>query len=245
MIIPFCLVVGMFSACGGTETKTDGSVSDSSVFRIALLPVSECRPFLYADSCGWLDSLDIGVEFITYGSAMDADTALMNGTVQMGIVDEVKYDFMVSHCDSDTLYKVVEAPMNLSLVTTKSARIKNIKSLKEKIIAVTRNSALDYMADRIAEKANLTELEINRPQINDIRMRSQMLMQAQYDGAILPEPWATECVDSGAVRVISSKEVGKLHFCVVVRDTVMKVHKETVMKIKDIFMKAEKSCQHP
>ena len=234
-IIPFCLLMTMFVGCGGTETQTDESIPDSSAFRIALLPVSECKPFLYADSCGLFDSLGVSIEFITYYSAMDADTALMNGSVQMSVVDEVKYRFLNSQCDSDSLRIITGGSMSLSLITSKSARIKEVKSLKEKIIAVTRNSVLDSLTSHIAGLAFLSPLEINRPQINDIRLRKEMLMQAQYDGAILPEPWATECVDSGAVRVAKSDEILPLRFYVVVCDSVYKARKTEIDKIAEAF----------
>ncbi len=240
LIIPFCLLMAMFIGCNGTETQTDESQADSSAFRIALLPVSECKPFLYADSCGLFDSLGVNIEFITYNSAMDADTAFMNGWVQMSVVDEAKFRFLSSRCDSDHLHKICEGPMSLSLITAKTARIRNIRSLKEKIIAVTRNSALDSLADAIANSANLSPLEINRPQINDIRLRKEMLMQAQYDGAILPEPWATECVDSGAVRVSVSDKILPMKFYVVVRDSVFKNCKKEIEKISEAFDIASK-----
>lgn len=241
MIIPFCLIAGMFLACGGTEKQTadepqvvDSTGSpliNSSAFRIAILPITECKPFLYADSCGLFDSLGVNVELITYLSAMDADTALINKRVHMSVADEMKFYFLKSQYPTDSIQTLLDIPLKLSLITSKSARIRNTKSLKEKIIAVTRNSALDYFTDRIADEALLAPLEINRPQINDIRLRKEMLMQAQYDGAILPEPWATECVDSGAVRVTTTEKTHKVRLHVLVCDSVQKAEKENIDKV--------------
>ena len=97
--------------------------------------------------------------------------------------------------------------LTLSLITAKSARIKNIKSLKDKIIAVTRNSAVDATADLIMKKAQMPAEALNRPQINDVKLRAEMLNLGQYDGAILPEPYATVCVDSGGNRVFTNKRL--------------------------------------
>ncbi len=97
--------------------------------------------------------------------------------------------------------------LTLSLITAKSARIKNIKSLKDKIIAVTRNSAVDATADLIMKKAQMPAEALNRPQINDVKLRAEMLNLGQYDGAILPEPYATTCVDSGGNRVFTNKRL--------------------------------------
>ena len=48
---------------------------------------------------------------------------------------------------------------------------------------------------------------LNRPQINDVKLRAEMLNLGQYDGAILPEPYATICVDSGGNRVFTNKRL--------------------------------------
>ena len=106
----------------------------------------------------------------------------------------------------DSIIVLHNGTLTLSLMTTKSSRIKNIKSLKDKNIAVTRNSAVDYIADKIMTKAQLPQEAMNRPQINDLKLRKQMLILGQYDGAIMPEPYATECEDSGANRVFTATE---------------------------------------
>lgn len=135
----------------------------------------------------------------------------------------------------DSIIVLHNSTLTLSLITTKSSRIKNIKSLKDKIIAVTRNSAVDYTADKIMTKAQMPLEALNRPQINDLKLRKQMLMLGQYDGAILPEPYATECVDSGANRVFTTTE--PLLRVITTKNAQKKFGKEMEMIVKILEMR--------
>ena len=138
----------------------------------------------------------------------------------------------------DSIIVLHNSTLTLSLITTKSSRIKNIKSLKDKIIAVTRNSAVDYTADKIMTKAQMPLEALNRPQINDLKLRKQMLMLGQYDGAILPEPYATECVDSGANRVFTTTE--PLLRVITTKNAQKKFGKEMEMIVKIFEMRDER-----
>ena len=229
------MIVCIMLACNGNDTQTDESDYDSSAFHIAILPVEECHAFMYADSCGLYDSLGVRVKLHLYESEMDADTAFTKGWSQMEIVDSVRMAFLLSECDSDSIISVLDDKMVLSLVMSRKARVRNINSLSEKIVALTRNSSLDDFADKITEKAHLRHDELNRPQINNIRMRAGMLIQGQYDGAILPEPWATMCVDSGANRVTTTDLICPQMFHAIVNDSINKVRKDDITKIVQAY----------
>ena len=240
----FSLILTIVVGCQENSTKTGESDYDSSAFHIALLPVEECQPFLLAEQYGLYDSLGINVQIHEYNAAMDADTALMNGFVSMEVSDSVKMDILQTQCDStDSIVCVMKDHLALSLIMSNKARVKNIKNVKEKIVAMTRNSSLDYFANKITEEAGLKHEELNRPQINNIRLRTQMLLQDQYDGAILPEPWATQCVDSGATRVTTSDKIQPLQFFLIVKSSVNKKHKSDIGKIKEAYQLAKKRAE--
>lgn len=217
----------------GNNTK-DEHESDSTAIRLAVLPTADCLPFYYAESQGLFDSLGIDIELITFDAAMDADTAFANGDVD-GIVSDV-----VKAClwkqTNDSLFIAMNGDLNLSLVTAKNARIKQLSSMKEKIIAFTRHSVLDYMADRIMESQGFVSTDLNKPQINKISLRALMVDQNQYDGAILPEPFASETVARGAKRLISNKELNLYGLMAVVfNDSVAKIRKEELSKIATVY----------
>lgn len=208
------VVLCMLQACKydsfNSKNSDKQNGKDTDTVHIAILPVNESEPLRYAQQNGIFDSLGISVSLDTFMAAMDADTAFINGKAQFIITDSIKAKYLTSLClslgDSDSVYSIITDTLELSLMTANTARIRNLKSLKEKIIAVTRNSAIDYSADKILQSAQLKKEELNRPQINNIELRAQMLNLSQYDGAILPEPFATQCEEMGAYRLHTIKE---------------------------------------
>ncbi len=197
----------MTSSCQyGSSTNKDDKDSDSLVVHIAVLPTKECEPFNIALQNGLFDSLEVEVKLDTFASAMDADTAFVKGKVHLLVSDSIKSEYLKTQVKDDTIRNIITDTLRLYLMTAKTSRIKSIQNLKDRVVAVTRNSAIDYFADQTMDKAKIGRDHLNRPQINDIALRAKMLKLNQYDGAMLPEPYASQCEEQGARRIISSKE---------------------------------------
>ncbi len=238
----YTVVLYMLCSCQyGSFTNNKQNDSDSLAIHIAILPTNECEPFRMAMGQGLFDSLGVEVCLDTFMSAMDADTAFMNGSVHMLVTDSVKTSFLQAQLNGDSLISVVSDSLTLSVMTTKSSRIKSISNLKERIIAVARNSAVDHYADKIMDQAKINREFLNRPQINNIALRAKMLNLNQYDGAILPEPFATECEKKGANRIATSTMA---EMRVIVKKTTYKKYNEEINKIIIAYTQAHGKQQH-
>ena len=229
------MVVGLLGACGETvETVAD---EDSTALRLGVLPTVDCLPFYYADAVGLFDSLGVNLKLVTFDAAMDADTAFRNGDIDGIVTDLVKATLWEK--EGDSLQVVMGGELRLWLVTAQNARLLKAESLKEKIIGITRHSALDFYADKVLESVKLQSLDLNKPQINNIRLRTLMVDQNQYDGAILPEPFASEAVARGARRLTSTENLGVAPLlCVVFGDSVGKARQQEVGMIGTVYDKA-------
>ena len=226
IILPF-IVAGLFS-CNNNDNKTAADY-DSTALHLALVPTMDNLPLYYAQETGIFDSLGLNIELLTYSSAMDCDTAFTNGETDGVVSDIVKANIWRSNGDSVKV--VMGTDLNLFLMSTHSSRIKSVNNIKEKIMAITRNSALDYMADKVMEHIKLPLLQLNKPQINDIALRCKMTDQNQYDGAFLPEPYAMEAENNGAHRLISSSElIGNLS-AVIFHDSIVSKRNDDIRKL--------------
>lgn len=226
------LAMGLCGAC--SQTDKVAHEDDSTALKLGVLPTVDCLPFYYADSLGLFDSIGVNVRLITFDAAMDADTAFMKGHID-GIVSD-----LVKECiwngQGDSVLMVMGGELRLWLVTAQNARLLKVESLKEKIIGITRHSALDFFTDKVLEAAGLQTIDLNKPQINNIRLRTVMVNQNQYDGAILPEPYASETTARGAKRLKSTDELGVAEMmCVLFNDSVGQARKEEVMKIREAY----------
>lgn len=227
--------LGMLGACNKTESTESGE--DSTALKLAVMPTMDCLPFYYADSLGMFDSLGVNIKLITFDAAMDADTAFRNGAVDGIVSDLVKACIWKGNGDSITV--VMGCDMNMWLVTAQNARLLKAESLKDKIIGISRHSAEDFFADKILESVKLQSIDLNKPQINKLTLRTLMVDQNQYDGALLPEPFASEAVARGAKRLTSTKDLRLPTLATVLfADSVLKARKSEIELIAEVYNKA-------
>ncbi len=220
---------------GKKEEVVIAEKPDSTALKIAVLPVIECLPLYVADLCGIADSTGLNLQVIPYEASMDVDTSFINHTVDGAVGDMVKLTKWKSQSDSITA--IISGKLDLSLVTSRHSRISNVKGLKEKIVGITRESIIDFYADKLVASSSMDTIELNKPQINNIFVRSRMVEQNQYDGAILPEPYASICVSHGGKRVSNIKELNDIdnRFVLVFHDSVLIARKKDIDKLKQSY----------
>ena len=179
---------------------------DSTALQVAVLPTLSCLPVHYALRMGMFRQAGISVRLWRYQAQMDVDTSLVQGHVQIAISDP----FHAIRLPSDSLFIAPLMAMKepLSLMALKGRRVKRIQQMKEKTVAVNRLSSSDYWCQRMTEDAKLDLSTIFRPQVNDLYLRTDMLLNGFLDAVILPEPYATWAALEGHKRISVSKEEG-------------------------------------
>ena len=232
------VAVGLCDSCNQTNEMVEDV--DSTAMKLGVLPTMESLPFYYADSIGLFDSLGVDVKLVTFNAAMDADTAFVNGDIDGIVTDLVKA--CIWQGQGDTAMVAMVGELKMWLITSPKARLLKAESIKEKIIGITRHSSVDYFADKILESVKLQSIELNEPQINNIRLRGTMVDQDQYDGAILPEPYASEAVARGAKRLTGTADLNVSNLmCVLFNDSVNQARTEEIQKIRRVYDMAVKA----
>ncbi len=183
----------MLASCTKREAMLSNEASnhtDSLKFCIAVIPVMDCLPFYYAQHKGMLDTLGFDVRLLSYPSMMDADTALLHGRAQMAYTAMPRLRWMEQN-DSLQYSPVVQCTGTYHLMLKPKSKIKKMKQLSEKLVALSRNNTADWWSDRLMHDADMPQDAIFRPQFNDVSMRTDMLTRGLVDAAILPQPHAT------------------------------------------------------
>ena len=213
------------------EKPAERPVADSTYLKIGLIPTSECLPFLVAEHYGIADSCGLKLRTYLYDASMDADTAFMNGVVDCVVSDLVKLSVMESR--GEQVSAIFGGDVHLSVVVSRQSRLSDVKNLKDKIVSVTRNSVVDMYADKMLSDARLASTDLNKPQINSLPIRYGMLLQNEYDGAILPEPWASMSVQQGCRRLASMSSIESLDKmnAVVIRDSVISSRRPDIFRL--------------
>ena len=203
----FLIIAFWAAACSKETKKTEvkaAKAEDSASLKVALVPISATLPFYVAQQLGIYDSLKADIKLIRYGAAIDADTAFANATVDGMSTDVVRAILLNNKRE---LYFVMALENKYTLITPHDLRLKNVKDIKERLIAMTRHSAVDYIVDKSLATAKYGPEDANKVQINNLVIRLQMLQNTQVDAALLPEPYAQLPLVVGDRAIISSSDL--------------------------------------
>lgn len=135
------------------------------------------------------DSAGLDIRLLRRASQTDADTTLAAGSAHAGLTDMARAIQLCASPRRAAAFMAVDEP--LSMVAMKGKRVKRLLQMREKMIALTRLSALDYWCDRMMDSARMDTDQIYRPQINDVRLRADMVRAGLMEGAMTGEPYAT------------------------------------------------------
>jgi NitT/TauT family transport system substrate-binding protein len=90
------------------------------------------------------------------------------------------------------LHYVTTTGLGWQLLTAKTARIRKLEQLDDKMLAMTRYSATDLLSDVVIDSAKLDRDRFFKIQVNDVYVRLKMLIGHEIDAALLTEPQASQ-----------------------------------------------------
>ncbi len=236
-------LVAMLQACGPSqeeqqlisqEERLKAWREDSAALKIAVMPTLDCLPLYVAEEHGMFQRLGADVRLKPYTAQMDCDTAIARGRVE-GLVSDLVRTERLAQQGTPIIYKTA-TNLHWLLVTNPMARIKQLKQLDDKMLAMTRYSATDLLADFAVDSAKLKHERVFRIQLNDVGVRLSMLQTGTMDALLLPEPQATQARQLKAPVLMDSRKLD-LHLGVIgfsrkaLRDTARQ-------RQVDVFIKA-------
>ena len=228
----------MFVACS-RQTTTDGVggiVLDSAALKIAVMPTLDCLPLYVAEASGMFDDAGLTVQLVPYTAQMDCDTAIERGRVEAMMTDLVRAERLDGN--GTALSYATSTNLHWQLMSNKTARIRQLKQLDDKMLAMTRYSATALLADEAVESAQLKTERVFRIQVNDVVVRLSMLEANIMDALFLPEPQATQARNLNAYVLTDTRQsdvcLGVMAFSEqALKDTARVSQKEKLMKIYD------------
>ena len=161
----------------------------------------DCLPIYYAERMGLFEAEGVSISISEYLSQMDCDTALERGRMEVAYTDIPRTLQM-----KKKTHIVTALEGKMSLVTARTKRIRNLKHLNERMVALDRLSQADYWSDQVMLQAGLEQSAIYRPQFNDIRLRTAMLTEQLVDAALLPEPYVTQAAIRGNRSIFTTPD---------------------------------------
>ena len=190
--------VAFMSACGNSyqETKRLSRLErqrlakeDSAALKIAVMPTLDCLPLYVAREYKWFcdGKTDIRLKYFT--SQIDCDTAILNGRVEGAVSDLVRVARM--NKSGAKVKPQIATAAYWQLFTNRNSRIRQLNQLDDKMVAMTRYSVTDMLADHVVDSDKLKSERVFKVQINDVNVRLQMMLNNEMDAMFVTEPQAT------------------------------------------------------
>lgn len=211
LVIYIFLVLVALVACN----KNDGSSSSEKAseeavpdgMNIGVMPTIDCLPIYIAYDRGWLDEAGISVNLVPFTAHMDIDTALVGKSLDGAFTELFRTEYITKK-QGVKFYYASTTELQWNLIANKDTRLTRLEQLGDKMIAMTRFSATDYLSDKALADVK-TQANVYRVQINDIGVRYAMLTNNQMDTGWLPEPFFTMAVLNGQRVLKPAKQKDK------------------------------------
>lgn len=161
---------------------------DSASLKIATTPTMDCLPIFIAVEDSLFQKAGVDVHLRARNSQIDGDTLIEGGHVEGFVTDLIRAERLQKR--GTPLKYVASTNVYWQIVSNRLARVKEVKQLSDKMIAITRFSATDYLANLAVDSAR-PKNDVYRIQINDVKLRLKMLLNNEIDAIVIPEPYAT------------------------------------------------------
>ncbi len=236
------IIAVVFCVSGGAFAKE--SVDDKTL-RVALLAIPDVLPVYVAEANGYFKEAGIKVEILPVGSAVERDQLLQAGRID-GMINEIggaalfNRDKVQMKIVSYARVPLKQRPL-FRILSAPSSGIIKVEQLAGVKIAVSRNTVIEYITERLLEEKGLKEDDIAYVSVPVLPERMQLLLSGQIKAATLPDPLAFAAIQAGAVEVISDLLLPELSASVVsFSEKAVTGKKESVKKFMQAWDRAAK-----
>ena len=235
-LIALCLLA---LSCGGKadkETKTETKrTTRKADLRVAVMPTLDALPLFIAKERGLFEKENLNVALVPFTAHMDVDTALVGGSVDMAFTDIVRTEKLMAD-KRVGLHYLTATELHWYLITNRTARINRLEQFGDKMVAMTRLSATEWLTNKTFDEVK-TKAQVYGVQINDIDVRLKMLLNNEMDAEWLPEPQATAALAAGHKKLLDSDKYKTKFGVIAVRDS-KKRDQQKEDKLKKIYSMA-------
>ena len=249
-------LLGLLAGCGMSYEETKRLKQeqrqrelreDSAALKVAMMPTLDCLPLYVAEEREMFDTA-VDIRLKQFTAQMDCDTALLRGRVEMAITDLVRAEKMKETKGPSTPSTgsgTVKGTVKPSYVTATNAywllignrnqRISTLKHLDDRMVAMTRYSVTDLLADLAVDSAKLKTERVYRIQVNDVNVRLDMLENNELDALLLTEPQVTQALTQKHHVLLDTRKMD-MQMGAIVEDSVAMAHPNR-QRQREVFLK--------
>ncbi len=201
---PFLLLTMLIIA--SMPVSAMAAAATSNTLAMALLPIPDALPSYVAQAKGYFKASGITVKHLPVVSALERDQLMQAGRID-GMLNELagtanfNRDKVRMQVVASARIPLGQSPLFTVLVAPKS-QIRTVQDLDQVPIAVSKNTIIEYITDRLLTDAGLPRDKIVTRSVPVLPERMQLLLSGQIQAATLPAPLSTSAIKAGAKRII-------------------------------------------
>lgn len=223
----------MFLVTGCDSKKP--AAEEKKVLKIGVLLIDDSLPFFVAEAENLYEKNNVKVELIPFGSARDKDVALESGEID-GVLTDMVVAGLLKKGGTDVkiaalAFGVTPQEGRFVILASPQSNISQPEDLKGVPIAISNNTIIHYLADKMPLEAGLEKEDIKTQSIPDLNLRLEALVSGKdVEAAILPDPLATLAEKMGAKAIIDDTKLSKnlSQSVLIFREEVIKNNREKV-----------------
>lgn len=193
----FATIALLLVACGGEKKENE-------VLKVGAMSSLDYIPYVLAKQLGYTDSLGVNLEIVKFFSANDRDAAFRSGQVDGTITDYT--GAAIQHAAGFPLALIVKHDGYFEMMAQPT--ITSMADLKGKNVSVSRNTVIEYTTDKMLEAAGILPNEVEKPEVNKIPLRMEMMVGGEVDASVFPDPFITISKAKGFVSLGSTRDLG-------------------------------------
>jgi NitT/TauT family transport system substrate-binding protein len=197
-IIAILAIISICISCSGN--KKDNTIT------LGVMSSMDYLPLAIAQREGYFEKHGVDVNIQKFISATERDVALQSGVVDGVVTDYTSAALVKSGGFELKLTSKCQAPFYI--VAGKETGINNLSELKEKKVAVSQNTVIDFCVDVALNSVGLAETDVEKVEINKIPLRLEMLRNNKIDATGLPDPLGLIAESEGNKLLVSMDSLG-------------------------------------
>lgn len=202
-VILMGMMIMMLGGCGNSSAPKTGKLQELT---IGTMPDVDSIPFIIAQEKGYFAQEGLTVQIKPFKSAMDRDSALQSGNLDGAISDMLAVAFAKEGGFNVKITSLTNG--SYKLIASPNEKAETMADLAGKDIAVSKNTIIEYVIDKILVENKMNEEQINKVVIPQIPTRLEMLSNGKLAAATLPEPMASIAMKNGGKLINSSDKLG-------------------------------------
>lgn len=234
-IIVFVLIAFSFlMSCNNTSEKIDLS--------IGVMSSTDLLPYAIAQKKGFFEKYELKVDIQKFYSANDRDAAFQSKNIDGTITDLT--GAVIQHANGIDL-QISSKEYGVFHILTNDSTINSITDLKDKELASSKNTVIDFVVDMALQSVGLNSNDIKRQEVNKIPIRLEMLQNYKTSATGLPEPFISIALNKGMHSIVNIKDLGYNVTCMIFHKTNLDEKSEKIKAMYAAYNEAvEYICSH-